>query len=56
MRIHKMNETSRALAQTTASSDRANLASRRKPFLPPTLRPYGTLVIQAGSINLWEKK
>lgn len=26
-----------------------------KPFVPPTIREEGTLMIQAGSINLWER-
>jgi hypothetical protein len=28
-------------------------AATLKPFVPPTIKSEGTLVIQAGSINLW---
>ncbi|GEM_PF-6261961 len=36
-------------------TDRAHPATR-KPFVPPMLKTHGTLSIQAGSINLWDKK
>ncbi len=28
----------------------------RKPFVAPAVRPQGTMVIQAGSMNLWDMK
>ncbi|WP_457653552.1 hypothetical protein [Rhodocaloribacter sp.] len=53
-----MNGTPEATAQPETHTGRTDLAlpEARKPFSPPVLKPHGTLVIQAGSINLWEKK
>ncbi len=58
MHIHPMNGTPEATAQPETHTGRTDLAlpEARKPFSPPVLKPHGTLVIQAGSINLWEKK
>jgi hypothetical protein len=58
MRIHQANSAHEATTQPESQTGRTDLTltEARKPFSPPALKPHGTLVIQAGSINLWNKK
>ena len=49
MKEHKQEQ-----AESRGES-RPTTSSIRKPFQPPRLEHKGRLVIQAGSINLWQK-
>jgi|GEM_PF-6604609 len=37
-------------------SDSGAKKQRKKPFHPPTLTSEGEMQVQAGSMNLWQKK